>query len=232
MAFAGFFREKHLLSIGITRVQEPFGCMPIPGKGLQLIVTNLRNRPLCESDILSMCDFILSLYHNLLTGSKDYPFISFDGVFLSDEVVSPFPSSQSENNPPSPLTEAPAGVMVPPAGSSPPNMLTPVLPERTELGVLRADRRNYFCDLELDGTTVTRFISPVYSSECTELTNRWRVTDYSEDGHLCMSVLCQFPKKVAQFARPPRPEKRKYTEESSSSSSSSSQSPPKKRLRL
>lgn len=201
----------------------------MPGKVLQLIVTNLRNRPLSKSDIPSMSTFVLSLYHSLLVGSKDYPFIRFKGYFRSLQMATPFPTSQSENDPPSPLMEAPAGVMVPTAGSSssPPNVLTPVLPERTELRALRADRRNYFCILELDGATVTRVISPVYSSECTELTNRWRVTDYSADGHLLMSVLCQFTKKVAQFARPPRPEKRKNTEESSSS-----QSPPKKRLRL
>lgn len=200
-----------------------------------MIVTNLRNRPLRSTNLKSMCKSVLSLYHSLVTGSRDFPLIPFKGFFRSLQMTTPFAHpkrSRRENTAPSPLTDAPAGVMVPTAGStsSPPDILTPVLPEKTELGALKADSRNCVRNVDFDGSTVTRVISTVYSSESSELTNRWRVTDYAADGHILMSVLCHFVRKSAQFAKTPRQEKRKDAEEEGSGSSS--QSPPKKRLRL
>lgn len=195
-----------------------------PGRILSMTVTNLRNRPLSSTNISSMSRSVLSLYHSFVTGSKDFPLIPVRAHFDSLRLVTPFPRlTQWENTTPSPLTDAPAGVMVP-TGGLPPKMLTPVLPERAKLGALRADGRNFVRDMKFDGETLTRVISTVYRSESTELTNSWRVTDYSADGHLLMSVLCQFTGKSARSAKTPRQE----TEEESSSS----RSPPKKRLRL
>ncbi|XP_044042645.1 uncharacterized protein LOC122871514 [Siniperca chuatsi] len=233
MASAGLRREKYLLTLGIVRVlDERYVVLPRPGPVLQMILTNLRNRPLSSTNMDSMCKSILSLYHSLVTGSKDFPLISFKGFFRSLQTTTPFvrtKQSRRENTTPSPFTGAPAGMIVRTAtsSSSPPNMLTPVLPEKTELGALKADRRNSVRNMEFDGSTVTRVISTVYRSESTELTNRWRVTDYGANGHVLMSVLCQFTKKSAQYAVTPRQEKRKDTEEECSS-----QSPSKKRLRL
>lgn len=87
----------------------------------------------------------MSLYHNLITGSKDFPLIQFKGSPRSRQTVTPFVNvEQRENTTPFPLIEGPSGMMVPTAGSrsSPPAILIPVLPERTELRALKADRRN------------------------------------------------------------------------------------------
>lgn len=203
------------------------------GRILQMIVTNLRNRPVSSTDMRSMCRTVLSLYHSLTTGSKDFPLVPIDGRFTYRQVTSPFGHTKpTENTTPPPFMDAPAGLMVPAVGSSSsPDMLTAVFPEKTELAALRADRRNCVRSVELDGRTVTRVVSTVYHSNGTELTNRWRVSDYSTDGHLLMSILCQFTKKSARYAGIPTRRKRKATEEESDSSSSS-QPPPKKCLRL
>ncbi len=206
--------------------------LPRPGRVLQLILTNLRNRPLSSTNVDSMRESILSLYHNLITGSKDFPIIRFKGSFRSRQTSTPFVDvepEQRENTALSPVLEGPSGIMVPAASSSsaPPPILTPVLPEKTELGALKGDRRNCVRRLELDGRTVTRVISPVYRSESTQLTNRWRVSVYGADGQVLMSVLCRFVKESTQCAKA-HGKKRKDTGEASSSSPS----PAKKRLRV
>ncbi|XP_067444968.1 uncharacterized protein [Thunnus thynnus] len=231
MASSGLHREKHLLTLGILRVDARYANLPRPEPILQLFLTNLRNRPLNTANINSMRESILSMYHSLITGSKTFPVIPFKGCLRSVQTVTPFlrtEQEQRENTTPSPLTDAPAGVMVPAAGSSssPPTMITPVLPERTAFAALKADRRNCVRSMEFDGSTFTRVISTVYCSESTEMANRWRVTDYSTDGHVLMSALCQFTKNSAQCARTSTRTKRKVTEEESSLSA------PKKRLRL
>ncbi|XP_044035490.1 uncharacterized protein LOC122868019 isoform X2 [Siniperca chuatsi] len=179
---------------------EAAAALPRPGRVLQLLMTNLRNRPLSSTSVDSMRESILSLYHNLITGSKDFPLIPFKGSFRSRQTATPFvpvEQEQKENTTPS-LTDTPAGIMVPTAGlsASPPIILTPVLPERTELGALKADRRNCVCNMEFDGRTVTRVISTVYRSKSTNLTNRWRVSDYSAEGHVLMSVLSNWSSQL------------------------------------
>ncbi|CAK6963930.1 uncharacterized protein LOC121896739, partial [Scomber scombrus] len=157
-----------------------------------MFMTNLRNRPLSAANVDSMKDSILSMYHNLITGSKSFPVIPFKGSLRSLQTVKLSGQIETkENTTPSPLLFMPAGVMVPPATSSfsPPTMKTPVLPERTAITALKADRRNCVCSMEFDGSNFVRVISTVYRSESTELTNRWRVTDYSTDGQVLMSVL-------------------------------------------
>ncbi|KAM7370201.1 hypothetical protein PAMP_011472 [Pampus punctatissimus] len=235
MASAGSSREKHLLTACILGLEGGHDDLPLPSRILQMFVTNLRNRPLSSANIESIRESILSLYHNLITGSKEFPVIPYTGFFRSYELSTPFPpieQERRENSAPSPLTEGPSGVMVPTArfGSSPQTVLTPVLPERADLAVLKGDRRNCVCNLELDGRAVTRVISPVYCSESTELVNRWRLTDYTADGHTLMSVFCRFTKDSTNCSKTlSKRVKRKAAEEESSSCTPT---PPKKLPRL
>ncbi|KAL3307450.1 hypothetical protein Ciccas_014034, partial [Cichlidogyrus casuarinus] len=133
--------------------------------------------------------------------------------------------SQRENTTPSPSTDSPAGMMVLPAGSRlHSQILTPVLPEKVAIYVLKAARRNCVHSLDVNSLIVTRVISAVYHTKDTEMTNSWRITDSSSEGRVIMSVLCQFLKRFAQSM------KRKATKEESSSSRSPT--PPKKHFRL
>lgn len=204
---------------------------------LQMIITNLRNRPLTHDLVQSMQLTIPSLYHNFITGSKDFPVIAVRGFLNSLLLDIPF-KSWTENTKPSRFMLAPAGLMVPPAGSSLlPDILTPALPEKTEVGVLKADRRNVVRTMSFQATVFTRVISLVYSLETTELPNLWRVTDYTTDGKVLMSVLCWFTGKMGEQILTKIPRKRRNREEDgssggSSSSSSSNPFPPRKRLRL
>ncbi|KAM7369307.1 hypothetical protein PAMP_013585 [Pampus punctatissimus] len=102
---------------------------------------------------------VLGLYHNLITGSKKFPEVPFIGHFCVLKHKSPFVETkqeQRENTKPSPVMDAPAGIMVPTAGSgsSPPTMLTPVISERTTPAALKADRRNCVRTLEVGGSTI------------------------------------------------------------------------------
>ncbi|KAL3976199.1 ATP-dependent RNA helicase DDX59 [Sarotherodon galilaeus] len=211
MTSANLDREMHLLSLFIERVKDQrYAELVSPTISRQMVVINLRNRQLTNSHLDSMSHLVLTLYHNLVTGSKDFPHILFKGLFHRDQVTTPFVHvrlSQRENTTPSPPTDSPAGMMLPPAGSSShPRFLTPVLPEKAALAVLKADRRNCVRTLTVDGLPVTRVISTVYRTVDTEMTNRWRVTDYSADGRVLMSVLCRFLKTSAKGAKRKAPE--------------------------
>ncbi|XP_034529997.1 uncharacterized protein LOC117805389 isoform X1 [Notolabrus celidotus] len=225
---AGLRREKYLLSTGIVRVlDERYVELPRPGPVLQMLVTNLRNRPLCSSDTEVLSHSMLSLYHDLVTGSKDFPMIQAEVFLRVNLLTTPFGELDvRENTRP---MDGPDGVMVPPAGSGspPPNMQTPVLPERTDLGTLMADPDNCVTFTKIDDRTISRVISTVFDTDGTELTNRWRVTTYSQDGHLLMSVLCGFVRKSARYAYTPQTWKKRKRD-----SEEESQSPPKKHLRL
>ncbi|XP_039862834.1 uncharacterized protein LOC120742641 isoform X1 [Simochromis diagramma] len=228
MTSTNFSREMHLLSLFIEEViDQRYAELVSPITAPQMVVINLRNRELSSSQLDSMSHLVLTLYHNLVTGSKDFPYIPFKGLFHRDQVTTPFVhvrQSQRENTTPSPPTDSPAGMMLPPAGSSShPRFLTPVLPEKADLAVLKADRRNCVGTLTVDGLLVTRVISTVYRTEDTEMTNRWRITDYSADGRVLTSVLCRFLNMSAKRA------KRKAPEEESSIRSPT---PARKRLRL
>ncbi|XP_026050086.1 uncharacterized protein LOC112436069 [Maylandia zebra] len=227
MTSSDLSREMHLLSLFIEEVlDQRYADLVSPVTAPQMVVTNLRNRELSRSHLNSMTHLVLTLYHNLVTGSKDFPRIPFKGWFHRDLVTTPFVNvrqSQRENTTPSPPTDSPAGMMLPPAGSSShPRFLTPVLPEKADLAVLKADRRNCVRTLTVDGLPVTRVISTVYQTEDTEMKNRWRVTDYSADGRVLTSVLCRFLNMSAKRA------KRKAEEESSIRSPTQA----RKRLRL
>lgn len=133
--------------------------LPWPGKVLQMIVTNLRNRPLESTSIMSTRESILSLYHNLITGSKEFPVIPFIGSFHCLQTAAPFAHTEPEQreNTASRLLEEPAGIMVHAAGSGS-TIFTPVLPEKTEPGAVKADRRNCVRRMECNGRTVTRVL--------------------------------------------------------------------------
>lgn len=190
----------------------------------QMLVTNLRNRPLSDDNLKSLEDLNLGLYHNLVTGHKEFPSVLARSFLHSILLNTPFIQDRhGENATPSPLTDLP-GLMTPPASSDlPSQILTPVLPVKADLFVLKADRRNCVRTLDIDGLTVNRVISPVYYTNETEMTNRWRVTDYDTEGNMLMSVLCQFSKRSEQRAKRRAPE---------DESSSRSPAPPRKRLRM
>lgn len=163
------------------------------------MVTNLRNRPVSSTSVESIRNSFLSLYHNLITGSRDFPLIQYKGTYGFTRTVMPFLDVEQdlrENTCPSPLMEGPSGLIIltEESRSAHRTILTPVLPERTELGVLMADHRNCIPKVELDGKTMTRVISPVFRSESSQLTNRWRVSDFRADGQTLMSVLWQTTK--------------------------------------
>ncbi|KAK2900036.1 hypothetical protein Q8A73_013165 [Channa argus] len=231
-----FCREKHRMIFAIDRVlDDTYAALPTPvNQTVQMVLINLRNRPLSKANITSMSDSVLSLYHSLITGNKDFPVISCERAFNSSVITTPFPNtqqSQRENTRPSPLTLAPAGVVVPTGGSSssPPTIWTPVHPEKAELRALKADRRNCVRNMEFCGSSFTRVISAVFRSDNSELDNYWRVTDYSADGHILMSVLCRFNKKTAQFAATQREGVRRGDRKEEDSSN---MPPPRMHLRL
>ncbi|KAF3697365.1 hypothetical protein EXN66_Car013045 [Channa argus] len=199
-----------------------------------MVLINLRNRPLRSSHISTMSESILSLYHSLITGTKDFPVIRCERAFISHVITTPFPytqQSQRENTRPSPLMVEPAGLVMPTGGSSssPKTIWTPVHPEKAELRALKADRRNCVRNIDFFGSSFTRVISAVYCSDGSELDNYWRVTDYSADGHILMSVLCRFNRKTAQFAATQRQGR---TTNREGDNSSSSLPPPRMHLRL
>lgn len=112
----------------------------------QMVVTNLRNQPLSSSHLDSINNQILSLYHDLVTGSKEFPHIAVRGLFHSEQMTTTFTAvlkSQRENTTPSPSTSSPAGMMVLPAGCHlHSQILTPVLPDKVDIYALNTDRRN------------------------------------------------------------------------------------------
>ncbi|XP_047424473.1 uncharacterized protein LOC124995821 [Mugil cephalus] len=194
-----------------------------PDTVLQMFVTNVRNRPLTVINIDSLTKSVLSLYHNLLTGRRDYPLIEARvgmGLMFESTLHETMKQPNWENAPPpGPLPPAP-GVPVR-------KIYTPAIPETADMEVLRGDRRNCVRTMEYrDESTYTRVISPVYRPQDTELTNRWRVTDYDSSGELVMSALCRFKRCSVRLAN----SKRRREEECSSTASSTS--PPKKRARV
>nr|XP_046233407.1 uncharacterized protein LOC124052790 [Scatophagus argus] len=225
MASSVLRREKYLLYIGVDRVvDDRYDALPLPRQVLELEVTNLRNRPLSNASVNSLRESVLGLYHNLVTGSKDFPPIPFSGSFASSLRCTPFvrvAQAQKENTSPCPLMAAPSG-LVPPLTqsiSSDQIVLTPVLPEKADMEALKADRRNCVRPTQVDGKTVTRVISPVYHVDTIETPNCWRVSDYREDGQVLMSVFCQFTRDFAQYTKPrQQTRKRKNTDTESSSS--------------
>ncbi|TNN87656.1 hypothetical protein EYF80_002003 [Liparis tanakae] len=74
-----------------------------PDRILQLVFTNPRNRPLSTDSIDSMRDSIMSLYHSLITGCREYPIIPFKGYFSTRLAFKAFTKQeQRENNTPGP----------------------------------------------------------------------------------------------------------------------------------
>ncbi|KAM3614645.1 uncharacterized protein V6R79_017404 [Siganus canaliculatus] len=197
-------RERYILTVGNIRLLGDYD-VALPWPGPRLVVTNLRNRPLLATTVNSLRECLLSLHHNLVTGSRDFPLIPFEGYFLFWQKVRPFGCLKletMENHTPSDLVMEPPGLVVPTTDprSAGPTLLLPVHPERTE-PVALLDHRNCVRSVVVDGRTLTRVISPVYRSDHSELANRWRVSDYTVEGRLVMSVLCQFTKRAEEPER-------------------------------
>ncbi|KAM3594955.1 uncharacterized protein V6R79_015868 [Siganus canaliculatus] len=205
----------------------------LPWPGPQVVVTNLRNRPLVASTLGSLRDCVLSLYHNLVTGSRDFPPIPFDGHYLFEQTAQPFGALETlENSTPSDRVLEPPALMVPTTDprSAGPTLLVPAHPERVE-PVALLDRRSCVRRVVAGGRTLTRVISPVYRSDRSELVNLWRVSDYTAKGLLVMSVFCRFTSESMEFVETQTQNGKKRALEEASSSCSS-EAPAGKRLRL
>ena len=194
-----------------------------------MLATNLRNRPLNTWGTMTLSKTMYSLYYALVTGSRSYPDIRIKAFFNAALITVPFGASDIQENRDCPLLQEPAGVMVPPPDSDPPapTIQSAAHPESLDLYSLKANTDNSISVVMLSGRPMTRVISAVYSSDGTELVNRWKVSIYDEAGRCLMSVLCKFVRKSAVYARTPRQVKRKTPDDESSS-----QAPPRKRLRL
>ncbi|XP_037613040.1 uncharacterized protein LOC119480632 isoform X2 [Sebastes umbrosus] len=238
-----FPREIYLLSASIRRLlDDRYASLIRPGQVLHLVVTNLRNRPLSRASVESMGESLVCMYHNLITGFNDFPLVPHRGKLRIRRVATPFARRKQkqrhrENTRPSPPEEAPPGLIVlaPHARHTLPTILTPGIPERADLGILMGDHRNHVRCVEVDGRTVTRVVSLVYRSDGTQLSNRWRVSDYGAEGQVLMSTLCKFNTETQSPSPSPSPspipiprQKRKVAEEGSSGRPSL----PEKRLRV
>lgn len=150
----------------------------------QMVVTNLRNQPLSSSHLDSINNQILSLYHDLVTGSKEFPHIAVRGLFHSEQMTTTFTAvlkSQRENTTPSPSTSwyDGAACRVPLTFSDPDSCTS------RQGGYLCTEYRpEELCPHLGDGLIVTRVISALDRTEDSEMTNHWRVTDYSSEAEL------------------------------------------------
>nr|XP_043868834.1 uncharacterized protein LOC122758634 [Solea senegalensis] len=176
-------REKHTLILGISEVLDDryAADLPVTRRILKLSVTNKMMGPLSRTSLLSLKDSILSLYHNLCTGSKEYPIIPYAGVSHTAQRSSFVIEEDVES-----ITLS--------------TIFTPVIPRWLQQGWLRVERRNRVQHIVVDGKPVTRVISPVFLSDGSERRNCWRVSDYGANGHMIVSVLCKFTAKSANYA--------------------------------
>lgn len=147
----------------------------------QMVVTNLRNQPLSSSHLDSINNQILSLYHDLVTGSKEFPHIAVraddDNFYCCAE------KSEGEHHSISfyKLTSwyDGAACRVPLTFSDPDSCTS------RQGGYLCTEYRpEELCPHLGDGLIVTRVISALDRTEDSEMTNHWRVTDYSSEAEL------------------------------------------------
>ncbi|CAJ1087201.1 uncharacterized protein LOC123981103 [Xyrichtys novacula] len=231
MALSASGREKFFLSIGIFRLPADYAFLPLPRRDLQLYVTNLRNRPLESVRVVSLGQTVMSLYHNLITGSRDFPVIPYRAPTRVWQVSAPFEREEDKENSRHPSLAAPPGRMVPLAGYTHRTILmNQRLPERVELRTLE-DPWTGVHSLMVDGRMTKRVISTVFDSHQSVVTNRWRVTDYSENGQCLMSVLCRFTAKSTRCVERPKKRKRGHEEEGQDGEGSS-QPHPKRPIRV
>lgn len=182
--------------------------------------------------VVSLSQTVMSLYHNLITGSTDFPLIHFDGPISVRQDFAPFVQVENRENVRHPLMSRPPGLMVPRRGYTSRTILTPTLPERVELRVL-GNSWSRVHTLMVDGGMIRRVISTVHDCDLSVIPNRWRVTDYTENGQCLMSVLCRFTNVFTWSTERPKKRSRSHEEEGEDEDGeSSSQSQPKKRLRV
>ncbi|GLD70978.1 uncharacterized protein AKAME5_002229800 [Lates japonicus] len=125
------------------------------------------------------------------------------------------------------LVEKPARVIMTRAGFRLPagRLLSPPHPDKVSITVLKADRRNDVHSLEWDGVFFSRVVSSCYSAAEEQVKGWLRVSDYTEDGHMILSVLCYFPIVEVEREGREEPQKKRKREESADGSK-------QKRLRL
>uniref|UniRef100_UPI003AADB795 uncharacterized protein n=1 Tax=Centroberyx gerrardi TaxID=166262 RepID=UPI003AADB795 len=201
-------------------------------RAISMRVSNLRNRPLNNGNLTALSQSLLGLHRRLTGESGQFPQLGPYGLLQMDLLASPFtypPQDHRENMPLCSLMEAPAAAVVSTAGSG--SLVTPGHPDRVEPAALRVDPRNQVCPMEWGGRRFDRVISPVWRSEGGELEGRCRVTDYTPEGDMILSVLCSFP-GTGQERRDTEKPQRKRKAGWEESSTSSSLPPGKRGLRL
>ncbi|CAJ1055166.1 uncharacterized protein LOC122973017 [Xyrichtys novacula] len=232
MALLASGREKFLLSICIIRLPDDYEFLPVPRGTLQMYVTNLRNRPVERVRVVSLKETVMSLYHNLITGSGDFPVIHFRGPTFFRQESAPFRREEDKENSRHPSQAAPPGMMVPLAGyTSRTTLMNQPLPERVELRTL-GDPWTRVHSLMVDGRKTKRVISTVFDSHQSVVTNRWRITDYSENGQCLMSVLCRFTAASTRCVERPKKRKRGHEEEDQDGEGSCQPQPKRRPIRV
>lgn len=145
-----------------------------------------------ELHLDSMRRPIFSPYRDFGTGSKHFPLIHFIGYFWHGKLHAGFRRHTENKKPPRYMLALPGLMVLSPGSSHTPAFLTPVLPERVELGALKGDGRNCVHTGKFKGLTFIRVISTAYSPNGSELSNRWRVTNYTLHEHVIVLAFCYF----------------------------------------
>lgn len=81
--------------------------------------------------------------------------------------------------------------------------------------------------MEWEGRPYNRVVSAVYGAAGQEMNGWFRVSDYYEDGHMILSVLCYFPIVEEERVEQEEPQKKRKREDESGTDL-----PKRKRLRL
>ncbi|XP_022614073.1 uncharacterized protein LOC111231300 [Seriola dumerili] len=197
-----------------------------------LFIINFRNRRLTSENLDTLSAFMPTLERRL-TGEPEPP-ASLMANVRTDCLRSPFTYKDEdvENDRLCSLVAKPARVMMTPAGFRLPagKLLSPTHPDKVHIMVLKADRRNSILTLEWDGVPFNRVVSPVYRATEEQVKGWFRVSDYTQDGHMTLSVLCYFPiVEEEDRVRREEPQKKRERDEEDESSADV---PKPKRLRV
>ncbi|XP_018540416.1 uncharacterized protein LOC108888763 [Lates calcarifer] len=194
---------------------------------VRLYIINFRNRCLTLENLDTLSAFMPALQCRL-TGQPDLPLPLIANV-RTNCLRSPFTYKDEdvENATCCSLVEKPAQVMMTPAGFRLPagRLLSPPHPDKVSITVLKADWRNVVRSLEWGGVFFSRVVSSCYSAAEEQVKGWFRVSDYTEDGHMILSVLCYFPIVEVEREGREEPQKKRKREESVDGST-------QKRLRL
>ncbi|XP_023147655.1 uncharacterized protein LOC111582988 [Amphiprion ocellaris] len=200
-------REKYYLNVEFELEPEQTAA---GRRHMKMHIINMRNRILTVKNLESLLTFVPSLLHRL-TGEPDLSVVTEANGWARSPFF--YEDEDMENARYCPLLEKPAQVMMTPAGFRPAagRLLSPVHPDKTHIAVLKADRRNDILCLQQDDVSIYRVVSSVYSAAEEQVKGWFRLSDYTEDGQMTMSVMCYFPpeKKLKQD----EPHKKRQKEE-------------------